>query len=163
MKIVRIYPSTKAKLLIIPTVLGMSLALSSCTTQPSAEPSADLLRPAPAVGDPLPSEVFDNVPEVEDRNMEASEWQFLYRTQDEAWEYYRGPETDGICLTSVEIGTERFSVSCTTGPATDFRTGNREDGENFRAASISDTKPDENLGWVSPVEGFWVVDVDNAE
>jgi hypothetical protein len=162
------------------TAAGLSLVLTSCTADepdtaageavietPGAEPSTSLdaesLRPVPAVGDPLPEEVFDDVMNTTFSGAGTGDYEFLYRTQDNTAEYYAGSGADHACLITVAVETNRAWEHCATTDTMVSGVSASEFGGNSPSTALSDTRPDADGEWVSPVDGFWIIEGENPE
>lgn len=167
-------PSIITKSLMLTATAGLSLLLTSCTADepdtaanettsetPGVEPSTssevESLRPAPEVGDPIPAAAFANLPETMNRTVDPDEYEFLYRTVDGSLEYYRGPESRGLCLVTVEIANEHPGFVCSSGDAVGGPT--YRDGVLINGAMLAATPPDDDLNWANPLEDLYVIDI----
>jgi hypothetical protein len=167
-------PSITAKSLILTATAGLSLLLTSCTADQrdnaasettsetpgavsSTSAEGESLRPAPEVGDPMPAVAFANLPETMNRTVEPDEYEFLYRTVDGSLEYYKGPESRGLCLVTIEVADEHPSFMCNSGDAVGGPT--YRDGVLINGAMLSDTPPDDDLNWGNPLDDFYVIDI----
>lgn len=165
--------------------IGVGVVVSGCTADEPGTPAGEVsgqvseaevtsevaavgLRGAPEVGAPMPGSAMRNVPNRDARGVEADDYEFLYRTNDDSMEFYRGPTRsvtsfggDNTCITEVALPAETHGMQCALGDSVGGPS--YVDGVLIGGAVLSQTAPDDDLPWSHPVEGFWVIDLTEEE